>query len=240
VLSETSIRHLGPSADEIIARLQRAFDAEPPTARQLPPDWATVRDFLTNSPDPANQRINEHIDTYLGGLQNPRLIMDVLSAAIRSAWAARRSINWALREMARVSSEARGIPVETIPFQRGRLFSNRDFFSWAFRRSYFIDLVLVGPGDHTAMAHIVQDLVADRAFAQAGEVMSGPEFRNLLGQAQGTLVLSDRANPTLPNEAHGQPVNIGELIWYLVNDPFMNYFPRPEVLGRLTRDVGMH
>src|SRR5262249_53438330 len=159
-----------------------AFDARP-NAIRLPPDWARIRDFLANSSDPHNQRINEHIDTYVQGLQDPKLIVEILSTAVRSAWANRRSINWALREMARVSAQARGIPLKTIPNRGGRLFTNRGFFAWAFQRSYFIDLPLVGPGDHTAIAHLVQDLVADRAFIRAGEAMSGPEFRSLLKDA---------------------------------------------------------
>jgi hypothetical protein len=248
VLAQTSIRQSGlnlqgrraTSPDEIIARLQREFDALGPEATQLPPDWSTVRDYLRKSPLAANKRIDAHIDTYLRGVQNPRLIMDVLSAAIRRAWTGRRSINWALREMARESAAARGIPLETIPHRRGQLFSNDEFFSWAFRRSYFIDLVLVGPGDHTANAHLVQDLVADRAFVRAGEAMSGPEFRHMLASAQGTLVLSPSANAALPPQAHGAPVNVGRLIWFLINDTFVNYFPRPELIGRLTRDTGMH
>jgi hypothetical protein len=45
---------------------------------------------------------------------------------------------------------------------------------------------------------------------------------------------------TIPGEAEGQPLTLGQRIWCLVKDPFTDHLPRPEVLGPLTRETGMH
>src|SRR5262249_29131929 len=122
VLMETSIRNRGPSVDEIMARVQRELDAFPDALTYLPPDWARIQDLLNRSSVPAEQRINEHMATYLRGLQNPQLIVEILREAATRAWAAERSISWGLREMARENGAARGIPSEVIPHQGGALF----------------------------------------------------------------------------------------------------------------------
>jgi hypothetical protein len=243
VLAKASVRRLGPNVDAILAKVEAELakvEAELAKApRDLPPDWSRVREHIINSTEPTNQQIAQHLAIYLAGLRSTKLIMRVLREALTRAWAADRSINWALREMALESGARRDIPLETIPHRGGDPLDNDAFWSWAFRKSYFVDLVFVG-GDHMANSHLLQDLVADLAFEAAGRNMSGPEFRALLGQAEGTLVPSPATKDVIPDSVQGTPVPVGQLIWFLLNDTFGNYLPRPELLYKFVRHTGMH
>jgi hypothetical protein len=191
--------------------------------RQLPQDWVYLLNQLERS-GRTNKRIRALLPKVMSGLQNPRLYADVLTEAWEIAMKADVSINRALWMMATAAGAKKKIPLLVIPRKVGFPESPVFFEQYAAKKGYLVDLPALY-SDHGAMTHLVHDLVVDRALKAAGENLTSPEFRALLGKAEGMVL------PGPNTQLKKVKMRTGDLVWRMTYDTFENDLPKPELVG---------
>jgi hypothetical protein len=168
----------------------------------------------------SNAQVLRVFDAAFEGIQNPRLYSEVVA----DLWAeARRVAPMSYNDAAvRLSARAVGGRVEdiaTIP--SGLRLGGDEFFQrYAGTGQRFLDHD--APLDHGATTHLIQDLVIDRAFQEAGIGMRAEQFRALLPQVTGT----------------GGNVPLGDAVWRILWDSETGgLINRPEDLIQALRQV---
>jgi hypothetical protein len=197
----------------------------------LPAGWASVWDALSSNRGAANDRIRDLLTIVMAALRNPKFYGDVMAEAWAIAWRANTSINAALLKMA---TDA-GMQTQVVIQRRAGepLLQPAEFFEqYASQPAAFVDMPLAHSAHH-AMTHLIQDLVLTRAFKVAGIKLTGPQFRALLGQAEGRF-RAPRGAP-IPEALWGTEMRVGDYVWQVTFDLFVKdeaHLPQPEVVGQ--------
>jgi hypothetical protein len=217
---------------DVVARLSRHRTG----MGTLPEGWDSVWYALRNNPGPTNDRIRDLLTIVMAALRNPKFYGDVMAEAWAMAWQANATINAALLKMA---SDA-GMRIRVvIQRQAGQpLLQPVEFFEqYASQPAAFVDMPLAH-NPHHAMTHLIQDLVLTRAFKVAGIKLTGPEFRALLGKAEGRFRVP-RGAP-IPEELWGTEMSVGDYVWQVTFDLFVrkeSHLPQPEHVGQDLHDL---
>jgi hypothetical protein len=202
----------------------------------LPEGWDSVWDALKKNPGTTNDRIRNLLTTVMAALRNPKFYGDVMAEAWAMAWRANATINAALLKMA---ADA-GMKIRVVmQRQAGQpLLQPVEFFEqYASQPAAFVDMPLAHNAHH-AMTHLIQDLVLTRAFKVAGIKLTGPEFRALLGKAEGRFRVP-RGAP-IPEALWGTEMSVGDYVWQVTFDLFVpkeSHLPQPEHVGQDLHDL---
>jgi hypothetical protein len=209
----------------------------------LPQEWPLVLKALRATPGRHNAQILELLPTVMGGLRDPELYGEVMADAWRIAKGPPPSdVNAALREMA----SAGGRPPRVLPEHVGVMKSKAFFADVASQGETWVDdPLLFDP--HGAFTHLLQDLVVDRALARAGANLRSTGFRELLGQAEGTVVEAEgfatTANTTFIKNAKEFETDMktGDYVWRFTYDILQDgHINKPEDLKvRMQLVLGM-
>jgi hypothetical protein len=200
-------------------------------AFDLPPGWLAIYRALKENAGTTNKRILELLDVVWGGLRNPKLYADIIAKAWEAAYIADTSIEAVLITMAERST---GRATVWIPRnQRDELLKNpaKFFELYASQAASFVDMPLLGD-PHGGITHLLQDLVVDRAFADAKLEMTSAQFRALLAKAEGT-VEPDPNGLTVSTGGTGK-LRTGDYVWQLTYDLYRDehdHLPQPEAIG---------
>jgi hypothetical protein len=138
-----------------------------------------------------------------------------------------------------------GLPTYVIPKTSG-FFKPPEFFKrYASAEAYFIDLPLA-TDNHGALTHLIQDLVVDRALACSGSTLRSPQFRGLLGRAEGVVARDGQfatneamtfLDPPLV-DAPELEMPVGDYVWRFTYDLILTgHMPQPENIWPLLRDL---
>ena len=199
---------------------------------KLPQGWTSIYDALRRDTSDAARQIEKFLGVVWGGLRNPKLFADVLAEAWHRAWLEDTSVEAALIAMAQESSGSKAV---WIPRSQAKdlLENPGKFFSlYASKEAPFVDLPLLG-AKHKAMAHLIQDLVVDRAFRAKNIEMTSGKFRALLGQTTGRFVPPPGEMQVLTDPAT-KDMATGDYVWQLTYDLFvgkLDHLPQPEAIG---------
>jgi hypothetical protein len=199
---------------------------------KLPQGWKSIYDVLRRDTSDAARQIERFLDVVWGALRNPKLFADVLAEAWHRAWLQDTSVEAALIAMAQESSGNRAV---WIPRSQAKDLSDKPgkFFElYASKEAPFVDLPLLGK-KHKAMAHLIQDLVVDRAFRARKIEMTSGKFRALLGQTTGRVVPPPGEMQVLTDEG-ATDMTTGDYVWQLTYDLFvgtLDHLPQPEAIG---------
>ncbi len=186
---------------------------------KLPQGWKAIYDALRRDTSDAARKIEKLLDVVWGGLRNPKLFADVLAEAWQRAWIEDTSVEAALIAMAQESSGNKAV---WIPRSQAKdLLENpgKFFELYASKEPSFVDLPLLG-AKHKAMAHLIQDLVVDRAFRARKIEMTSGKFRALLGQTTGRFVPPPGDMQVLTDPAT-KDMATGDYVWQLTYDLFV-------------------
>jgi hypothetical protein len=200
---------------------------------KLPQGWSSIYDALRQDTSEAAKQIGKFLDVVWGGLRNPKIFADVLAEAWQRAWLDDTSVEAALIAMAQESSGKKAV---WIPRSQGKdLLENPEkFFElYASQEASFVDLPLMG-AKHKAMAHLIQDLVVDRAFKAKKIEMTSGKFRVLLGQTTGRFVPPTGGEPQVLTRGGVNDIATGDYVWQLTYDLFvkgLDHLPQPEAIG---------
>ena len=202
----------------------------------LPEGWDSVWDALKKNPGTTNERIRNLLTTVMAALRNPKFYGDVMAEAWAMAWRANATINAALLKMAADAGMKIRVVIQR---QAGQpLLQPVEFFEqYASQPAAFVDLPLAHNAHH-AMTHLIQDLVLTRAFKVAGIKLTGPEFRALLGKAEGRFRVP-RGAP-IPEALWGTEMSVGDYVWQVTFDLFVtkeSHLPQPEDVGQDLHDL---
>jgi hypothetical protein len=200
---------------------------------KLPQGWKSIYDALRQDTSDAARKIEKYLDVVWGGLRNPKLFADVLAEAWHRAWLEDTSVETALIAMAQESSGNKAV---WIPRSQAKyLLANPGKFLelYASQEPSFVDLPLLG-AKHKAMAHLIQDLVVDRAFRARKIEMTSGKFRVLLGQTTGRFVPPQVGEPQILTDPSTKDLATGDYVWQLTYDLFvgtLDHLPQPEAIG---------
>ncbi|HEY1516371.1 MAG TPA: hypothetical protein VGF91_08125 [Solirubrobacteraceae bacterium] len=164
------------SRAEVVADVEKGF-AE--IQRDMPRSWQLVKDALKANDGEANREILGLVDKYMGALRNPKHWAAVMGDAWElAAKMPKPDIREALLQLAKKRLGASLIVPK-------KVFMGGEFFEEYVRSGRpLVDQYFKGKA-HGELAHLMQDLVLDKAFG-AGTSSS---FRRLLGRAEGEVTV---------------------------------------------------
>lgn len=224
------------SADAVRRDVMARLSAHKHGMGTLPAGWDSVWDALRSNRGAVNDRIRDLLTTVMAALRNPRFYADVMAEAWAMAWHANSTINAALLKMAVDAGMRVRVVIQRQPGQP--LLQPVEFFEQYASQPYaFVDLPLAHNAHH-AMTHLIQDLVLTRAFKAAGIKLTGPQFRELLGKAEGSFK-APRGAP-IPEALWGTEMRVGDYVWQVTFDlfyPSERHLPQPEVVGQDLHDL---
>jgi hypothetical protein len=225
------------SAAEVHGAVETALGG---LTRSRPGEWSKVNAALARGGG-ANHEIAELLPVVMDGLCNPTLYAEVMADAWEQAARTGTDVETALREMAMES----GLPTQEIPEASGFLKPPEFFRRYGSAEAYFIDLPLAND-NHGALTHLIQDLVVDRALARSGSTLRSPQFRGLLGRAEGVVARDGQfatkeattfLDPPLV-DAPELEMPVGEYVWRFTYDLILtNQMPQPENIWPPLRDL---
>ena len=172
--------------------------------------------------NPTNAVVTQNLETVWNALHDPQLIAEVVSdiyaGSLRDP-ATTPGLDALTRSILRRASD--GGAIEIIPSGAG--LNNQQFYEhWVMTGRQFLDFD--APSDHGAVVHLIQDAIVTEAFRRAGSTLTGPQFRQLLGQ---TSVSTPLPNGRVP----------GERLWVVIYDSFSQNINQPERLMGLLRRI---
>jgi hypothetical protein len=253
---EPSSRSLGPTEQSSAAKAtaERAVLDSPAAVEKRVA--SEVKQLLLNNPDldaarkaidgliqdlsarPENADLVRAIRVARDALEDPERIARVV-AKIRAEAQRLTGIPPTAQEQAlgleKASSRAvarlAGLSPETLPQFKAIPKGVKDlgasqFFEGYARDSFVVDWQIGSEGGHGVMTHIVQDLVIEDAFAQAGIRLDGREFRMKLGSAQGA---SGPGKPYILGK-DPDPISVGNKVFVELYDSSLNE-GTPDQLG---------
>jgi hypothetical protein len=168
------------SRAEVVADVEKGFTE---IQRDMPRSWQLVKDALAANDGEANREILGLVDKYMGALRDPKHWAEVMG----DAWEiAAKMPNPDIREALLQLAKKRLGATLTVP---KKVFMGGEFFEQYVKSGRpLVDQYFKGKA-HGELAHLMQDLVLDKAFG-AGTSSS---FRRLLGRAEGEVTVWTQA-----------------------------------------------